>query len=230
MLDPEAQAEALHDAAVQMVGAKRAKRWIKTGKNTISTASNAAANAFPLLMLGLPPQIPEGLNPIQQIQTLFGLAGGYIAGIERTTKVPSVKELQGLQNVAAYLIKLVTGMRGDKGNEAAYKEFAHDLSQLNNEIKKLGVALASQMQKNQAQNGNGAEAAKVQSIVETTKAKIAAKQAETAQKLRSKELADRQKARHKDQSLVREEQRKDVRAVTDSARASLREPRKPLAE
>jgi hypothetical protein len=225
MLDPEAQSDALHDAAVQMVGAKRARRWVKTKSNAVSDASTAAANAFPILMLGLPPQIPEGLNPIQQIQTLFGLAGGYIARIEQTTKVPDPKELAGLGNVSQYLSKLVGGIRGDTGNEAKYKEFAHDLSQLNNEIKKLSQSLNQQMAKSGQQGGAGAEtAAKINAINATTQAKLAAKQAETAQKLKLKELADIQKSRHKDAGFVGEQRRKDVATVAETARNSLRTP------
>jgi hypothetical protein len=233
MLDPSAQAEALHDAAVQMVGAKRAKRWVKMNPAVTSDAANAAANAFPLMMLGLPPQIPEGLNPIQQIQTLLGLCGGYIAKIEQTTKIPAPPELIGLKNVAAYITKLVTGMKGDTGNEALYKQFAHDLSQLNNEIKKLEMAMNQAMQKNGQGNGVPAETqAKIQAIAATTQAKLAGKQAETASKLKQKELADRQKMRHKDSAFVKEQQRKDVGTVAEIARttAKTKTAKKPLEE
>lgn len=230
MLDPEAQADALHDAAVQMVGAKRAKRWVKVKSNAVSDASEAAANAFPLMMLGLPPQIPEGLNPIQQIQTLFGLAAGYIARIEQTTQVPDPKEIAGLGNVSQYLAKLVGGMKGDTGNQPKYKEFAHDLSQLNNEIKKLSQALNQQMAKQGRANGEGAEtAAKVQSIVATTQAKIESQRAITAQKLKQKELSDIQKSRHKDINVLGDQKRKDVAAIADTARKTFQTENEPEA-
>jgi hypothetical protein len=231
MLEPSAQAEALHDAAVQMVGAKRAKRWVKLNPAVTSDAANAAANAFPLMMLGLPPQIPEGLNPIQQIQTLLGLCGGYISKIEQTTKVPTPPELIGLKNVSAYLSKLVVGMKGDTGNEPLYKQFAHDLSQLNNEIKKLEQAMNQAMQKNGAGNGVPAETqAKIQAIAATTQAKIASQTALTGAKLKQKELADRQKARHKDAGFVKEQHRKDVGTVAEVARSTVKTPKKPLEE
>ena len=39
------------------------------------------------MMMGLPPQIPDGLNPIQQIQTLFLYTAGTIAKIQQTVTV-----------------------------------------------------------------------------------------------------------------------------------------------
>jgi hypothetical protein len=226
MLDPTAQSAALHDAAVQMVGTRRAKEWVKATTQKVSDAAAAAAAAFPAMMLGLPPQIPEGLNPIQQIQTLFGYSGGYIARIEQTTKVPTPMELSGLKNVAAYLGKLVGGMKGDTGNEPLFKQFSHELSQLNNEIKKLQVAMQQQMAK-QNGNGNGMAAetqAKIQAIQATTAAKLQGKQAETAQKIHQKELADIQKRRHKDTNLTRTEQRKDVAAIAEMGRQKAKKP------
>ena len=190
MLDPSSQQEALYDAAVQMVGAKRASRWIKIDSKKVSDAANAAANAFPLMMLGLPPQIPEGLNPIEQIQTLIGLTSGYMVKIEQTTKIPTPQELTGLKTAAGYIGQLVQGMAGDTGNQPVYKKFAHDLSQLNNEIKKLEQHLNMQMQKQAAkQNGGGAgaEAARAQAEIQHKTAQVASdiklKEQESAQKM-----------------------------------------------
>jgi hypothetical protein len=232
LADPESQQEMAHDAAVQMIGTSRAKRFFNTKKNIISDSANAAANAFPLMMLGLPPQIPEGLNPIQQIKTLLGLCGGYIAKIEQTTKVPSMMELGGLQNVAAYLMKLVSGMKNDTANAELYKEFSQELSQLNNEIKKLAAQLNSSMQK----NGNGMAdetQAKVAAIKATTAAKIESQMETTKAKLKQKELGDIQKARHKEQGFIGEQGRKDVQTVAEVGRAALKDesqPSEPPAE
>lgn len=224
MLDPIAQNDALFEAAVQKVGSRRAKAWIKRSSSSVSPAAQSAANAFPLMMMRLPPLIPEGTNPIQQIQTLLGLSGGYIAGIEQTTKVPNQMELAGLQNVSAYIAKLVGGMKGDQGNAPLFKQFSHELSQLNNEIKKLANALNVQMQKQQEQNGaeKAAETqAKIQQIQATTAAKLQGKQAEGAQKLALKEAAERQKMRHKDINLVGDQKRKDVATIAEAGRKSL---------
>ena len=222
MLDPTAQAEALHDAAVQMVGAKRARRWVKINPPKVSEAGNAAANAFPLMMLGLPPQIPEGLNPIQQIQTLLGLAGGYVMKIEKTTKVPKPDELIGLQNVAGYIGKLVHGMHGDTGNEQLSKKFNHDLMQFTNELKKLQQKLQAEMEK-QAQQKDGGKA---QLLMAETKAKLQAEQALTnqklkhnelmaRQKLRTQEVKDQQARRHAEVGHLGDQRRKTVATATD---------------
>lgn len=220
MLDPAAQQEALHDAAVQMVGAKRARRWIKTDAKAVTTAASAASAAFPVMMLGMPPSIPEGLNVIEQIQTLLGLAVRYVAKIEATTKVPKPEELIGLQNVSQYIGKLVQGMQGDQGNEPKMKEFAKALSQLNNELKKLQQHLQMEMQKQaQAQNGGGAR-----SKMAETQAKIQAKNAETQQKIKAKELAAKQSLRHKEVAFVGEQKRADVRTSAEIARNGARSP------
>lgn len=230
LADPTAQQEMAHDAAVQMIGTARAKRFFNSKKQAVSVASNAAANAFPLMMLGLPPQIPEGLNPIQQIQTLFGLAGGYIAKIEQTTKIPTLVELTGLKNVAAYIAKLVQGMQNDKANEMTFKQFEKDLRQLQIELAKMEQQMNAQIQKNGQGSGIPAEtAAKVQSTLAMTAAKIQSKKAETAAKLQQKELTDRQKARHKDKGFVREQQRKDVQTVAEIGRNGAM-ARQPLEE
>jgi hypothetical protein len=222
MLDPSAQSEALHDAAVQMVGSRRAKRWVQTTKKVISDAAAAAAANFPLMMLGMPPSIPEGLNPIEQIQKLLELATRYIVKIQATTKIATPAELVGLQNVSAFIGKLIQGMQGDVGNEPKMKEFAKALATLNNEIKKLQQQLQMEMQKKSQQNGNG----ELQSKMAETNVKLVGKQAETQQKLKSKELADIQKRRHKDTSFVADQKRKDVQTLADITRQS----RQPLGE
>ena len=219
MLDPSAQAEALHDAAVQMVGSRRAKRWIQPNKKIISDASAAAAANFPLMMLGMPPSIPEGLNPIDQIQKLMELAVRYIAKIAATTKIPTPTELMGLKNVSAFVGKLIQGMQGDTGNEPKMKEFAQAWSQLNNEIKKLEQHLQMEMEKKSQQNGNG----ELQAQMAEMKLKLAGKQAESQQKLKAKELADIQKRRHKDTSFVADQRRENIKTVADIAR-SVRQP------
>ena len=122
-------------------------------------------------------------------------------------------------------------MKGDTGNEPLYKQFAHDLSQLNNEIKKLEQAMNQAMQKNGADNGVPAETqAKIQAIAATTKAKIDSQTALTGAKLKQKELADRQKARHKDAGFVKEQHRKDVGTVAEIGRSTAKGAKKPLEE
>lgn len=232
LADPSAQQEMAHDAAVQMIGTARARQFFSAKQNPVSTAANAAANAFPLMLLGLPPQIPEGLNPIQQIQTLLGLTGGYIAGIEQTTKVPTPTELNGLKNVAGYIGKLVAGMQGDTANETRFQEFSNDLRKLSAEIAKLEQQMNAEMQKNGQGNGIAAETqAKIQAIQATTAAKIQSKQLETAQKLKQKELGDRQKSRQKNEGFISEQRRKDVGAIAEVGRTSAKaKASRPLAE
>jgi len=220
LADPSSQQEMTHDAAVSMIGATRARRWFKTSAKKVSTAASAAAAAFPSLMMGMPYIVPEGLNPIEQIQTLLDLAVRYVVKIESTTKIPKPEELIGLQNAAQTIGKLIQGMQGDTGNEPKMKEFAKSLNTLNNEIKKLQQHLQMEMQKQQQQNGSG----ETQKLMMETQAKIAAKNAETQQKLKAKELADIQKRRHKDVGFVADQRRQDLKTVSEAMRA----PRRPV--
>jgi len=178
------------------------------------------------MMLGMPPSIPEGLNPIEQIQKLLELATRYIVKIESTTKLATPMELIGLQNVSAFVGKLIQGMQGDVGNEPKMKEFAKALSQVNNEIKKLQQHLQMQMQKQQQQNGNG----ELQAKMAETRVKLAGKQAETQQKLKSKELADIQKRRHKETDFRASQKRENLKAVAESVRGGLKNSRSAYAK
>ena len=220
LADPSAQQEMAHDAAVSMIGTPRAKRWFKTDSKRVSTAAAAAAAAFPSLMLGMPYVVPEGLNPIEQIQTLIEFTVRTIAKIQQTTKIPKPEELIGLQNCATTIGKLVQGMQGDTGNEPKMKEFANSLNQINNEIKKMQQHLEMETEKQRQQNGS----ADIQQSMIETQAKIQGKTAETQQKLKAKELADIQKRRHKDTAFVADQQRQNIKTVADIARQS----RQPL--
>ena len=171
-------------------------------------------------MLGMPYVVPEGLNPIEQIQTLIEFTVRTIAKIQQTTKIPKPEELIGLQNCATTIGKLVQGMQGDTGNEPKMKEFANSLNQINNEIKKMQQHLEMETEKQRQQNGS----ADIQQSMIETQAKIQGKTAETQQKLKAKELADIQKRRHKDTAFVADQQRQNIKTVADIARQS----RQPL--
>lgn len=237
LADPSSQQEMHHDAAVQMIGTARAKRFFSSKQKPVSVAANAAANAFPLMMLGLPPQIPEGLNPIQQIQTLLGLSGGYIAQIEQSKSTATPKELQGLQNVSAYIGKLVQGMSGDKANKKLFAEFGHDLSQLNNEIKKLQQNLAAQMQSAQTSQNKSKVTESLNykdapddikrqieqqaGLQPSTQPQTDPKTLKTQQALVAKEVSHNQNMAHKNEAFKSEQGRKDLSTVMEAGRKSV---------
>ena len=220
LADPSVQQEMTHDAAVPMIGAARARRWFRSKANKVSDAAAAAAAGFSTMMMGLPAQIPEGLNPIQQIQTLFGLTGGFIAKIEQTTKTPTPDQLLGLKTVAGYIGQLVQGMQGDTGNQPLFKKFGHELSQVNNEIKKLEQHLNMEMQKQQQANNPAGQ--KAQETMMLTQSKIQAKNAETMQKLKAKDATTRQSIQHKNQAFVADQQRKNVQTAVEMSRPKLK--------
>jgi hypothetical protein len=234
MLDPQGQQEALHDAAVQMVGAKRARRWVKTSKPPVSDAAAFAAAAFPNMMLGMPPIIPAGLNPMEQIQTLIDLATRYVVKIESTTKIPRPDEMIGLQNVSAYIGKLIQDMNGDTANEPRQKEFVRTHNQLDNELKKLGQKLQMEMQKQQGESETKKliESINYKDVPEDVKRQLEKqaglipsqapitdpKVAKAAQDMALKEKSHHQIEQHKDISLAAEEQRKNVETVAEIER------------
>ena len=217
MLEPAAQQEALYDAAVQMVGTKRASRWIKINHKQTSDAAHAAANSFPLMMLGLPPQIPEGLNLVEQVQTLIGLTAGYITKVMQTTKVPTQQEMIGLKTVTAYIGQLVQAMSGDMGNQDKFKQFGSDLSQLNNELKKLEQQLNAMMQKQANAQGQGAAIAE-------TQARIQAKMAETQSDIQLSRTQASHEMQLDEAKFSAEQRRKDFEAANKISREKKSKP------
>lgn len=193
MFDPAAQQEILHEAVEVITrDPKRADRWVPLDKRRgVTDAERDAEFAFGTLMQGVPVRMKEGLNPIEQIETLLGLLAGVMAQIERNGAMADAREIVGMQTTAAYVGKLVGQLAQDRNQKARVKAYSDSLGKLVNTIKGFSQRL-QEAQASAAQNGDPTAAAKAQSqmMLATTKARI--NQAMATQKMRHKEAAFQQ--------------------------------------
>lgn len=209
MLDPTAQQEALHDALVPMVGAKRAARWVNVNRKGASEAAKAAEADFSVLMHGVPVQMQEGNNPIEQVEVMLGLMAGVITRIESQTNLATPGELAGLQTVAQHIQQLIQALSQDKAQVPRAKSYSQALSKLMNSLKGFAQRLQQQQAK-AGENGNGETASKIQErlILAQSKAKIS-------------EATAKQKMRQGDQKLIREERRRDASTFAELQRQNI---------
>lgn len=193
MLPPQAQQEVLHDA-IEVVtrDPKRAQRWVPIDEKTrVSDAQRDAEFAFGTLMQGVPVRMKDGLNPLEQIETLIGLLSGVIAQLEQNGAMADAREIVGMQTVVKYVGQLIQQVAQDQKQKARVKQYGDALGQLVNAIKGFAQRLAEQ-QKKAAQNGDPEKLAKAQSTAQLAQMKMKINQQQAEQKMRHKELEFRQ--------------------------------------
>lgn len=222
MAGPGAQQEMLHDAAVSMVGAQRAKRWFSVKEKATSEASVAALNAFNTLMQGLPPQVPNGLSMIAVAETLVKACTDKITTIKKTTKMATPQEMIGLGNAVLYIESLLKGMEGDQANIPKIKQMAHALAQVGNELKRMAKQQQAEAQKAQQKQQQQESNGEIQAHMAETASKIRGKQAETMSKIQMKQVEAKQKLQHKNAEFVADQKRKNLSTVADIARNGAR--------
>jgi len=231
---PGAQQEMVHDAAVTMVGAARAKRWFSTKEKPTSEASIAALNAFNTLMQGLPPQIPNGLSMVAVVQTIVKCCVDKLTTIKKTTKMATPQEMIGLGNALMYSESLLKGMEGDVANKPIIKQLAHEIAQVGNELKHMQKKMQAEQQKAQEKSLQAESQASIQAHMAETKAKIQGSQALTVNKIKLSQMSAAQKMQQKDKEFKADQARKNLETVADIARngaeSKAKMKNKPLAE
>jgi hypothetical protein len=231
MAGPGAQQEMLHDAAVSMVGAARAKRWFSVKEKATSEASVAAMNAFNTMMQGLPPQVPNGLSMIAVVQTLVKACTDKITTIQKTTKMATPQEMIGLGNATLYCEQLLKGMQGDQANMPKIKQMAHALAQVQNELKRMAKQMQAEQQKAQMKAKQQENSGEIQMKAAETAAKIKGKTAETANNIQLNKAEGIQKLQQKNKQFANDQKLKTIGAVADIARKNAAEKaKKPTDE
>ena len=208
---PSAQQEILHEAVEVVTNdPRRADRWAPLdGQRGVSDAQRDAEFAFGTLMQGVPVRMKDGLNPIDQVETLLGLMAGVVAQIEKTGAMADAREIVGLQTTAGYIGKLIGQLAQDKAEKARVKQYSDALGKLMNIVKAFAQRLQEQMQKAGAANGAGDPqgAAKVQSMVIQAQTKAKISEATAAQKMQQKNAQFQQ-----------EQQRRNLETAAEIAR------------
>lgn len=219
MFNPTAQQEILHEAVEVIThDPRRAERWAPIdGKRGVSEAQRDAESVFGTLMQGVPVRIKDGLNPIDQVETLLGLLAGVVVQIERGGNMTTMREIAGLQNVGKYVSQLVQQIAQDENEKARVKSYSDAMGKLMNSVKAFAQRLQEQMQK-ESQNGDGDAKAKAAATMmqAQVKAEIDRQLAQQTQGLEQKRFElDQQR---EDQSLMAELARKQAENDADIER------------
>jgi hypothetical protein len=209
------------------------------GAKGVSDATRDAEFAFPLLMRGLPVNMKQGLNPIDQIQTLEGLMAGEIAQFQKSGGVNDQRELSGLANVGQYIGGLIQLLSQDEANKAIAKQFSDALGKLMNEVK----ALAQQHAEKSQIEPKETIAIKFSELSKYVQDQIIlangfkpdpnpdALPPQQIQKLASKQVSDKQKLDHKNEAFVQQQARDNIKTVAeinrDATKAKHEEENKP---
>lgn len=215
MFGGQAQQEILHEATIAITGDyRKADRWAPIDQQQgITDAQEHAELAFSTLMLGVPIQGKQGLNPIDQIDTLLGLTAGVVTRIANTGGIATDGELAGLDTTMQYIGGLVQQLAQDPAQKQRVKLYGDALGKMMNEIK--GIAQRSQEQKQaMAQNGNG-DGGKTQALLIQASTKAKVKEAQTAQQMEHKEIAFKEQQHREDQKTVHEIARKNALAEVE---------------
>lgn len=120
-------------------------------KQTVNESKVYAQFAFATLMQGIPVHLQPGLNPIDQIETLLGMAGGVIARVEQNTNMATMNEIVGLTTVLQYVQGLVQQLSTDPEQKQRVKQYGDALGKLGNQIKAFEQRLQEQQQAGQQQ-------------------------------------------------------------------------------
>jgi hypothetical protein len=216
MFGGQAQQEILHEATIAVTGDyRKADRWAPIDQQQgITDAQEHAELAFGTLMQGVPIQGKQGLNPIDQIETITALAAGVVSRIAKTGGVATDGEIAGLATTLQYVGGLVQQLAQDKSQLQRVKAYGEALGNISNEVK--GLAQRSQEHKQaMAQNGNG-DGGKTQAMLIQAQTKSKIKEAQTAQQMEHKQIAFQEQQHREDQQTVSEIARKNAMAQADA--------------
>jgi hypothetical protein len=119
------------------------------GKQTVNEAKVYAQFAFGPLMQGVPVHLQPGLNPIDQIDTLLGMASGVIARVEQNSNMATANEVAGLSTVLQYVQGLVQQLSTDPEQKQKVKQYGDALGKLGNQLKAFQQRLQAQQQAGQ---------------------------------------------------------------------------------
>lgn len=201
LFDPHAQAEIKHDWALAITNnAKKAKRLAPPDAvPLVSDATKEAQSDFNSCMNGVPPEMREGLNHVDQITRLLKSIGTVIGNVQKSGGVGTPAQVQGLMLAEQYTGQHIKILAQDPNSKQMVKKFGDMLGKLMNLVKAFAQRQAEAAKKAQAQPGQPGAGADVATdlIKAQTKAKIS-------------EATARQKMTHKNVSFAHEQKRKDV--------------------
>ena len=212
LLTPDAQQEIVHENVLVITkDPRKAARWAPVaGRPQQSDAFREAQGLFGTLMTGVQVKLAAS-SPQDQIDALLPLLAGVVTMITKRNNMATVDEARGMMNVAAYIGQAIQALSQDQSAKEKVKQYSDSMGQINNEIKALAQRGAEAAKAQQPQGDGGGGAAKVQSTMMLTKAKMDATKAQTAQKMH-----------HADIAFKAQQRRDDARAHADIQRGELK--------
>lgn len=205
LFDPQAQMEIKHDWVLAVTNnAKKAARLAPLDAlPKVTDASHDAAQSFGTLMYGVQMEPKEGVNHIDQIETLLGLMQQVVQKIGQTDGIGTPQEVQGLQAVAAYVEKHIGLLAQDENEKERVKQYSDDLSNIMNEVRAFAQRQQEAAQKQQQQ------------MDPATMAKLQADMAAMQQKMQMTEAKGQQQLRHKEEKFQQQQRHNETKATTD---------------
>jgi hypothetical protein len=219
MFGPQAQQEILYESTAIISGdARKAKRWVPLDEAKGATpAQKYAESDFSILMRGLPVNQVEGVNPIEQIETLMGLMAGELTVISQGGNMTDMRTIKGLVEVGKHIEGLIQQLSADEQERERANNFSKSIGKLTNEVRGLHDRLLQEQQKAQ-QNGHDPEAeAKIMTLIQTSQAKLKAKQMADAQKMTQKQISFEAEQKRKNVQLATDVQRKGATTAAEIA-------------
>lgn len=208
--EPSAQQAILHEYTQVITGdARKAAEWAPVEKSKdVTMGAEFVSGIFGTLMTGVPVIPPEKISPMEQIEALIPMFGTKIALIERRDNVGKPDEIQGLQEVNAYLTGLVQRLAQDPNQQQYVKQKMDQIGKLMNQVK--GLEQRGQEQAKKAQQANGQPQVDPKAMVQAGHAErmAAIKEHATARK-------SAQAEKQKGEGFVKEQRRKDAAANSD---------------
>jgi len=106
-------------------------------KPVVTDAQTAAQFAFPVLMQGVPVNLPERFNPIEQITTLMGMLSAALTPIMEGAQMPAMQQVNGYKNVIGHIATLLDRVAQDDQMMPFVTDVAKDLGELTNFVKQM---------------------------------------------------------------------------------------------
>lgn len=124
---------------------------LEEGQN-VNDSQRDSEFAFGTLMQGVPVRMKQGLNPIDQANTLLGLMAGVVSRIEKTGGTSTMQEVSGLNSVGTYIGQLIQQLSQDPAQKPLVKQLGEMLGELMNQVKAFQQRLQQEMASKQKEN------------------------------------------------------------------------------
>lgn len=210
---PAAQEEILHDfTAVTTGDFRKAARLVPLGASKKATPAQKVAEAdFGILMRGLPANIMDGINSIEQIETMLGLYAGQTAMLVKSGDA-TMRDVQGLSMVQQHIAQLIAGLAQNKAEKQRAKQYSDSLGKITNEVRGIAQRIQEAQKKQQQQAGQGGAAAEAAPKIIQAQVSAKIKEQKNTQQMAHKQQVFKADQRRKDAETFAEIQRKNILA------------------